>query len=107
TAVIQDENYSLQEILTDQSLRFNATDSLVNTSSYWVRIVIADQNVQQDFYLTIYPNFDTKLYRFDKTSKQWISQRSTVGDRKLRLGQYFYEKQSNEVDTLYAWINLR
>ncbi len=105
-AVLKDQNYSLKQILTGNLLQFKATDSLLNASSYWVRISIAQHNVQEDLYLTIYPNIDTKLYYLDKISKQWIGEHSNVGHRKLRLGQYFYEKQGNEVDTLYAWINL-
>lgn len=107
TAILKDKNYSFKEILSGNLLQFKAKDSLLGKSSYWVRIILKHQRIKHGLYLTIYPNFDTKLYCFDRVSEQWIFQRSYLDDRKLRLGEFFYEKHGKEVDTLYAWIDLR
>jgi hypothetical protein len=77
-AVLIDNNYSFQEILSNADLEFTkkTTISVKDISYYWIKCNVASRFAyDKKFSIWTNPMFDSELYYFDEENKKWQSER--------------------------------
>lgn len=106
-AVLQDNEYTLEEVLKDKVLLFKETDSLIGAQSYWLRAVLHNPEAE-DYILSVFPNKNTRLYRYNKEKKRWTSHLSDLksSTRDLLPGRHPYHIAGLTTDTVYIKIDV-
>ena len=77
-AILIDNNYSFQEVLSNDDLEFTkkTTISVKDISHYWIKCNVATSFAyDKRFSIWTNPMFDSELYYFDEDNKKWQSQR--------------------------------
>lgn len=108
-AVLPDKNYSIEDILDNKMLPFQITDSLVNSTAYWFKLIVYNHGAHSEKYvLKAYPNLNTQLYFFDKDEAKWNSHSSGIkdGDKPWLKGRHPYRIRARTIDTVYIKVDV-
>ena len=111
-AILPDQGYTLDRVRADTTLQFVLNDSLwpAKTSSYWLRLVIANPaRYDEPYHLTLQPSIHNTLYYFDADSQQWIAHQGGAnvthkGRRVQNLMPFVAQRKAQT--TLYIHVDL-
>jgi hypothetical protein len=112
-ALLPDQGYSFEQVLTDTTLHFVPNDSIRprQATGYWLKIMLANpSHYTQPYKLRVRPALHNTLYYFNADSQKWVS--ATAGimvadDKSLKQGNLPLVLQGDGViNTLYVKLDV-
>jgi hypothetical protein len=111
--VLPDNGYTIQQVSSDTSLRFNRMDTLHFNSSvshYWIKFKLYNpSNFDKNYILYVNPAIESTSFQFDNVQQNWVSQKFGF----YVAGRYFYRSRSsvitirrNETQVNYTLCNV-
>lgn len=110
--VIEDNNYSFEQLLADSTLPFTNNPLLHNfkpNSYYWIKCSIDNPfNTPQEYHLGVFPYIDNQLYIFNDEEKTWNSTLSGLGSKSDSrwFSNFPITLQNNSKNTFFVRMNV-
>ena len=79
-SILPDRNYTINQILTDRSLKFEQINSIRpnKIEQFWFKLQIYNQSrYTEDYDIAIFPNYSNVLYYFNENEQKWVSNESS------------------------------
>jgi DNA-binding CsgD family transcriptional regulator len=80
-ALLADDGYTLDRVLSDTTLRFEINDSIRPniTDAYWLKLIIHNPSHYAERYNAwVLPNLDNSLFYFDANTHKWVESNATA-----------------------------
>lgn len=109
---LTDEGYEIDQIVSDTTLSFNGTDSVIQYSRsaiYWYKYKIYNpSHYAQSCYLSAFPDLDNTLYFYNKDTKKWQTERAglAVPSLQRRYSLLPCTLQARQWNTVFVKVNL-
>lgn len=109
--ILEDKNYSFEQIVADSTLPFRAVDSFRadQCGQYWVRIKIENPRAYTSQYMVrFFPMVDNTLYYFDHDASKWVhnSNGLVVPSRQRNMWNLPCVLQGQQTNVLYIRSNI-
>ncbi len=108
-SILEDNGYTINQILKGQTSVFIQTDSLIGAQIYWLRVFVHNPNEEsQRYVLSVYPNKNTWLYYYNKEESKWTSHLSDLKNSTQTWlpGRHPYQIAGLATDTLYIKVDV-
>ncbi len=111
--IIEDNNYTFEQIQKDSSLPFTSNPLLYNfakNKSYWVRFSIENNlDRPQEYYLYIFPFIDNTFYYFDYEKNSWENERQGLAKSNGTRSHSLYKISifNNKKNIFYAQLDVK
>ncbi|MNK11561.1 7TM diverse intracellular signaling [compost metagenome] len=108
--VLVDSGYTLQQVISDKQSSFKPSSVLKGAKAYWIQLIVfnAVEN-ETHFKLNVLPNWNNTLYVFNRQTKKWqsqVSSLSTISNIQKELGLFSFKVSTGQIDTLYLKANV-
>lgn len=111
-AILEDRQYSFEQILSDSTLQFTPADSLkpYETDVYWIKFLVQNPFAYTEKQLVAFhPSLDNTLYYYDYNQKKWVENSNGVavnnGQRNNQLMPCIF--QGHELNVVYLRANVK